>query len=79
LLPTLKVEYADLVRRIDLEGADIAQVASGRAMTPNNVRVTLHRERRALRRQLEVRCGTCSEHGCLDCSCGVAPARRRRV
>lgn len=70
LLPALKDEYATLLRRIDLEGAGVAEVASERGTTPNNVRVTLHRARKTLRRQLELSCGTCTEHGCLDCSCG---------
>jgi RNA polymerase sigma factor (sigma-70 family) len=70
LLPTLKAEYRDIVRKVDLEGVAIARVAAERGVTPNNARVLLHRARKALRRQLEASCGTCTEHGCLDCSCG---------
>jgi len=69
LLPTLKPEYGDLLRRIDLDGESIAGAAAGLGLTPNNVRVRLHRARQALRRQLQRSCGTCTEHGCLDCSC----------
>ena len=71
LLPTLKPEYADAIRRVDLEGAGIAEVAETRGITPNNARVLLHRARSALRKQLQLSCGTCTEHGCLDCSCGA--------
>ncbi len=71
LIPALKAEYGDIVRKVDLEGAGIAQVAAERGITPNNARVLLHRARRALRKQLEASCGTCTEHGCLDCSCGA--------
>jgi RNA polymerase sigma-70 factor (ECF subfamily) len=69
LLPTVKADYADLLRRIDLDGASVAAVAAETGMTPNNVRVKLHRARVALRQRLEQSCGTCTEHGCLDCSC----------
>ncbi|HEX5136390.1 MAG TPA: sigma-70 family RNA polymerase sigma factor [Planctomycetota bacterium] len=70
LLPTLKEEYGMILRRVDLHGAAIADVALEQGITANNARVTLHRARKALRRQLEIACGTCTEHGCLDCSCG---------
>ncbi len=73
LLPTIKDEYAVLLQRVDLEGASVAEVAAEAGMTPNNVRVTLHRARRALRARLETSCGTCAEHGCLDCSCRRSP------
>lgn len=70
LLPTLKEDYSGLLARVDLEGASIAEVASETGMTPNNARVKLHRARKAMRKQLELSCGSCAEHGCLDCDCG---------
>jgi RNA polymerase sigma-70 factor (ECF subfamily) len=70
LIPTLKSDYADLIRRVDLEDAAIVDVADSIGITPANLRVKLHRARAALRRRLELSCGTCTEHGCLDCSCG---------
>ena len=69
LLPTLKDDYTMLIRRVDLEEATIADVASEMGITRVNARVKLHRARQALRRQLELSCGSCAEHGCLDCSC----------
>lgn len=69
LLPTLKDDYAMLIRRVDLEEAAVADVASEMGITRVNARVKLHRARQALRRQLELCCGSCAEHGCLDCSC----------
>ncbi len=69
LLPTLKEDYTDLLRRVDLQGASIAEVAVETGMTDNNTRVKLHRARTALRKQLELSCGSCAEHGCLDCDC----------
>ena len=69
LLPTLKNDYSALLRRVDLEGASIPEVAMETGMTANNTRVKLHRARTALRKQLELSCGSCAKHGCLDCNC----------
>jgi RNA polymerase sigma-70 factor (ECF subfamily) len=69
LFPTLREDYARLLQRVDLEDASIAQVADESGMSSNNVRVKLHRARAALRKQLELSCGSCTEHGCLDCTC----------
>lgn len=73
LLPTLPEDYATLLRRVDLEDASITEVVAETGWTPNNVRVKLHRARAALRKQLELSCGSCTEHGCLDCTCGPSP------
>ncbi|MBU6374368.1 MAG: sigma-70 family RNA polymerase sigma factor [Bdellovibrionales bacterium] len=69
LLPTLKDNYADLIRRIDLGGESISSVAENLAITENNLTVRLHRARQALKTSLERTCGTCTEHGCLNCTC----------
>jgi RNA polymerase sigma-70 factor (ECF subfamily) len=73
LLPTLREDYATLLRRIDLGDASVTELAAETGMTPNNVRVKLHRARIALRRQLVRSCGSCTEHGCLDCTCRASP------
>jgi len=70
LLPNLKAEYAEVIRRVDLEETPIATVAAQLDITTNNATVRLHRARQALKRQLERSCGTCATHGCLDCTCG---------
>jgi RNA polymerase sigma factor (sigma-70 family) len=69
LVSTLKPEYAEIVRRVDLEGVSVQEVALASGITPNNASVRLHRARAALRKQLELTCGVCTEHGCLDCTC----------
>lgn len=76
LLPTLKPGYADLLRRVDLQGAAVSAVAAELGITANNASVRLHRARRALGVSLEASCGTCATHGCLDCSCGGPKAGR---
>lgn len=74
LLPNLKLEYAELLRRVELEQAPLQSVADELGITVNNATVRLHRARRALKRELERSCGTCATHGCLDCSCDAAAA-----
>lgn len=70
LLPTLKPEYAEMIRRVDLQDTPLATVAAELAITQNNATVRLHRARQALKQRLERSCGTCASHGCLDCTCG---------
>ena len=69
LLPTLRPEYADLIRVVDLGGEAPAAAAERLGITPNNLKVRRHRARQALRLRLEETCRTCAEHGCLDCTC----------
>jgi RNA polymerase sigma-70 factor (ECF subfamily) len=69
LLPTLRPSYAELLRRIDLEGESPQDLSQELNVTPNNLTVRLHRARKALRAELEKACGVCSKHGCIDCTC----------
>jgi RNA polymerase sigma-70 factor (ECF subfamily) len=73
LVSTLKPEYAAAIRRVDLEGATVSELAAEASITTNNASVRLHRAHEALRRQLARCCGTCATHGCLDCSCKERP------
>ena len=75
MLETLKPEYADALRSVDLEEMSVKAFAEGAGITPNNASVRLHRAREALREQLRRSCGTCATHGCLDCTCGGPGAR----
>jgi RNA polymerase sigma-70 factor, ECF subfamily len=72
LLGTLKPEYQDALRIVDLEDGDLNDLAQQSRITAENAAVRVHRARKALRRQVEQACGTCAEHGCLDCSCKAA-------
>jgi RNA polymerase sigma-70 factor (ECF subfamily) len=65
----LKPEYRDILQRVELEEASLSEGAAALGMTPNNASVRLHRARQALRTALMHMCGTCAEHGCLDCTC----------
>jgi RNA polymerase sigma-70 factor (ECF subfamily) len=72
LVGTLKPEYGAALRRVDLDGLSVRGFAEEAGITPGNAGVRLHRAREALRRQLARCCGTCLDHGCLDCACGAA-------
>lgn len=70
LLDTIKPEYAEALRRVEVDGVSVKDFARERDVTPNNASVRLFRAREALRRQVERACGTCAKHGCVDCTCG---------
>jgi RNA polymerase sigma factor (sigma-70 family) len=69
IIPTLKDEYADILQKVEMEGAAVTDVAKSEKITANNAMVRLHRARKALHGRLVETCGTCTEHGCLDCHC----------
>lgn len=70
LASTLKPEYEAALRRIDVEGLPVQDFAAEANITPNNASVRVFRAREALRKQVKISCGTCADHGCLECSCG---------
>jgi RNA polymerase sigma-70 factor (ECF subfamily) len=74
LAATLKPEYEQAIRRIDVEGAPVQDFAAEAGITANNASVRVFRAREALRKQVKASCGTCAEHGCLECSCAKRPA-----
>jgi RNA polymerase sigma-70 factor (ECF subfamily) len=69
LLGQLRPAYADVLRRVDLDGGDPAIVAGVLGITPVNLNVRLHRARRALRKAVEQYCGVSTGRPCLDCTC----------
>lgn len=73
LASTLKPEYADVLRRIEVDGMAVKDYAEATGITASNAGVRIFRAREALRRQVARACGTCADHGCLDCHCGSAP------
>lgn len=72
LAATLKPEYERALRRVDIEEMPVNEFAREAGITANNASVRVFRAREALRKQVRVSCGTCAEHGCLDCSCGAS-------
>ena len=70
LAGTLKPEYADALHEIEVKGVPVKEYAAKNGLTPNNAGVRVFRARQALRAQVVASCGTCADHGCMDCSCG---------
>lgn len=70
LAKTLKPEYADVLQAVDVDDTPVKAFANATGLTASNAGVRLFRAREALRRQVAASCGTCAEHGCVDCSCG---------
>lgn len=72
LADTLKPEYADALRAIDIDGTPVKAFANQRGLSASNAGVRVFRAREALRKRVADSCGVCAEHGCLNCSCSGA-------
>ena len=68
-LEILKPSYASVLREVDLKGVALGAYAASQQISVGNAAVRAHRARTALKKQLIRCCGSCSEHGCLDCIC----------
>jgi RNA polymerase sigma-70 factor (ECF subfamily) len=69
LMETLKPEYREALRIVDLDEGSLNDLARQSGITAGNAAVRVHRAREALRKQVRTVCGSCAEHGCLDCCC----------
>lgn len=69
LASTLKPEYAEALRRVEIDGLAVKDYATEAGISSNNAAVRVFRAREALRKQVTRSCGTCADHGCLDCTC----------
>lgn len=69
LAATLKPEYAEALQAIELDGVSVKDYAARVGISSNNAGVRVFRARDALRKQVARACGTCADHGCLDCTC----------
>ena len=70
LAGTLKPEYGEALRRIEVDGVSMKDYATEAGITANNAAVRVFRAREALKKQVTRSCGSCATHGCLDCTCG---------
>jgi RNA polymerase sigma-70 factor (ECF subfamily) len=69
LATTLKPEYAEALQAIDIQGTPVKAFAEQRGLSASNAGVRVFRAREALKKRVTESCGTCAEHGCLDCTC----------
>lgn len=70
LTDTLKPEYADALKVIDIDGQSVKAFAEARGLSSSNAGVRVFRAREALKKRVKESCGLCAEHGCTNCSCG---------
>jgi RNA polymerase sigma-70 factor (ECF subfamily) len=75
VLVELKPEYREAIQLVDLEDKSLREFAQKAGIAENNAGVRVHRAREALRKAVKTTCGTCAEHGCVDCRCKTNPAR----
>jgi RNA polymerase sigma-70 factor (ECF subfamily) len=69
LSATLKPEYGQALRRVDVDGVSVKEFAAEAGISASNAGVRVFRAREALRKRVVSSCGSCAEHGCVDCTC----------
>lgn len=69
VMQTMRPEYAELLRAVELGGQKLNDYAEERGLSASNAGVRAHRARTALRKELIRVCSLCSKHACLDCDC----------
>ena len=69
LLGTLKPEYRDALRLVDIEEQSLRSLAEAGDISESNAAVRVHRARKALRERVTQTCGACATHGCVQCTC----------
>lgn len=69
-LSSLKMEHAEVIRRVDLAGEPREVVAAEIGVTVNNLTVRLHRARQALKERLKRVCVVCMDDSFWNCQCG---------
>ena len=69
VLVGLKPEYREALEVVDVAEESPSELATKARISANNATVRLHRARQALQKQVKLTCGTCAEHGCVDCRC----------
>ncbi len=73
LADALKPEYAEALRRVEVQGVAVKAFAEEQGISSGNAAVRVFRAREALRKRVVASCGACAERGCLDCTCGGPP------
>jgi len=69
LLGSMRPGYADVLRRVDVDGQPPELASAALSISTANLHVRLHRARRALRERVKKHCGVATCGPCLDCTC----------
>jgi RNA polymerase sigma factor (sigma-70 family) len=72
LAATLKPEYAEALEAIEVARTPVKTFAEQKGLSSSNAGVRVFRAREALKKRVFESCGTCAEHGCLNCTCKPA-------
>jgi len=74
LIGHLRGDYAQILTRVDIRGDSRELLGRELKINPENLRVRLHRARRALFKALKSNCGSCCTTGFDDCYCKYSRA-----
>ncbi|NUP11820.1 MAG: sigma-70 family RNA polymerase sigma factor [Polyangiaceae bacterium] len=67
---SLKPEYEQALRRVEIDESSVKDFASEIGIAANNAAVRVFRAREALKKKVTETCGSCAEGGgCFDCTC----------
>ena len=69
LATTLRPEYAEALQAVEVRGTPVKAFAEQKGLSANNAGVRIFRAREALKKRVMESCGTCAEHGCVNCTC----------
>jgi RNA polymerase sigma-70 factor (ECF subfamily) len=69
LAATLKPEYAEALTAVEVGGTPVKVFAEQKGLSSSNAAVRVFRAREALKKRVTESCGTCAEHGCVNCTC----------
>ena len=69
LAATLKPEYAEALEAIEVAGTPVKTFAEQKGLSSSNAGVRVFRAREALKKRVTESCGTCADHGCVNCTC----------
>jgi RNA polymerase sigma factor (sigma-70 family) len=69
LAATLKPEYAEALRAIEVAGTPVKAFAEQKGLSSSNAAVRVFRAREALKKRVTESCGMCAEHGWVNCTC----------
>ena len=68
LAATLKPEYAEALQAIEVTGTPVKAYAEQKGLSSSNAAVRVFRAREALKKRVIESCGTCADHGCVNCT-----------
>jgi RNA polymerase sigma-70 factor (ECF subfamily) len=75
LAATLKPEYGEALVAIEVHQTAVKAFAQAKGISASNAAVRVFRAREALKKRVTESCGTCAEHGCVDCTCDQRAGR----